>query len=203
MSEVRKALAVSFKELVLERGFQKIIVKDITDRAGVKRPTFYTYFRDKYDVIEWIFDTEVWQPARSLVGAGYTKEALRFMLISMEKDREYYRRICVLEGQNSFQDICKKYFSQGMDTLLREEDMSEIHPLLTRGIVAEYLANMFWFVIDKWLNYGKNVSALDIMEIYELLASDSLEELLRKKLMRNEKENGQQTLQNHKNVPNK
>ncbi|MFR7719258.1 MAG: TetR/AcrR family transcriptional regulator [Lachnospiraceae bacterium] len=47
MAEIRRILADSFKELVQEKGFQKIIVKDITDRAKVKRPTFYTYFRDK------------------------------------------------------------------------------------------------------------------------------------------------------------
>lgn len=189
MAEVRKALAASFKELVVERGFQKIIVKDITDRAGVKRPTFYTYFRDKYDVIEWIFNSEVWQPAKSLMEAGYTREALRFMLISMEKDREFYRRICTLEGQNSFRDICKRYVSESLTPLLQEEEISKIHPLLTRGIVVEYVANMFWFVIDKWLNYGKNVGALEIMEIYELLASDYLEDLFHKNLMQNEKEN--------------
>ena len=51
MSEIRQALAQCFKELMQEKSFQKIIVKDITDRANVKRPTFYTYFRDKYDVV--------------------------------------------------------------------------------------------------------------------------------------------------------
>ena len=51
MAEIRQVLAQCFKELMQEKSFQKIIVKDITDRANVKRPTFYTYFRDKYDVV--------------------------------------------------------------------------------------------------------------------------------------------------------
>ena len=105
MAEIRQALAQCFKELMQEKSFQKIIVKDITDRANVKRPTFYTYFRDKYDVVEWIFMQEIWQPANSLIAAGYIREGLRFMLISMEKDKRYYRKLAALEGQNSFQEI--------------------------------------------------------------------------------------------------
>ena len=54
MAEIRQALAQCFKELMQEKSFQKIIVKDITDRANVKRPTFYTYS----DVVEWIFMQE-------------------------------------------------------------------------------------------------------------------------------------------------
>ena len=42
MAEIRQVLAQCFKELMQEKSFQKIIVKDITDRANVKRPTFYT-----------------------------------------------------------------------------------------------------------------------------------------------------------------
>ena len=93
MAEIRQVLAQCFKELMQEKSFQKIIVKDITDRANVKRPTFYTYFRDKYDVVEWIFMQEIWQPANSLIAAGYIREGLRFMLSSMEKDKRYYRKL--------------------------------------------------------------------------------------------------------------
>ena len=74
MTQSRKKLAESFKELVKEKGFQKIIVRDITDRAEVKRPTFYSYFKDKYDVVEWIFVQEIWQPARSLMAAGIPRK---------------------------------------------------------------------------------------------------------------------------------
>ena len=36
-------------------------------------------------MVEWIFMQEIWQPANSLIAAGYIREGLRFMLISMER----------------------------------------------------------------------------------------------------------------------
>ena len=184
MAEIRRILADSFKELVQEKGFQKIIVKDITDRAKVKRPTFYTYFRDKYDVIDWIFEQEIWQPARSLISAGYTKEGLRFMLVCMEKDKAFYRRLVSLEGQNSFKEIMERYIQDEVKEVLTKSGFQSKNRLLTPNTIAEYLANMFWFVMQKWMSYDGEISAEELLEIYDLLASDSLEEILKEKLDR-------------------
>ena len=39
-------LAESFKELVLRQPIEKITIKEITEKAGVIRPTFYNHFQD-------------------------------------------------------------------------------------------------------------------------------------------------------------
>ena len=143
MAEIRQALAQCFKELMQEKSFQKIIVKDITDRANVKRPTFYTYFRDKYDVVEWIFMQEIWQPANSLIAAGYIREGLRFMLISMEKDKRYYRKLAALEGQNSFQEIFVRCIRQEVEQALRENAFHPSYHLLSVELYLGILCTHF------------------------------------------------------------
>ena len=45
------ALAESFKELASRHPIEKITIKDITDKAGVIRPTFYNHFQDKYSLV--------------------------------------------------------------------------------------------------------------------------------------------------------
>ena len=69
-------LAESFKELALRRPIEKITVKEITDRAGVIRPTFYNHFQDKYELLEWIILTELLEPIRPLIEHKMVKEAL-------------------------------------------------------------------------------------------------------------------------------
>src|SRR5699024_420372 len=48
--ETRKNLIEAFWELYREKPLMKITVKEITDKAGYNRGTFYTYFSDVYHV---------------------------------------------------------------------------------------------------------------------------------------------------------
>ena len=55
-------LAESFKELHLKQPIEKITIKEITDKAGVIRPTFYNHFQDKYELLEWIIMSQIIEP---------------------------------------------------------------------------------------------------------------------------------------------
>ena len=48
----RRDLIRSMCELLKEKRFTKISVRDITDRALINRATFYTHFEDKYALLE-------------------------------------------------------------------------------------------------------------------------------------------------------
>ena len=63
-------LAESFKELMLKGSFDKITIRMITEQAGVIRPTFYNYFQDKYEVMEWLLEEEVFRPVFEMVEDG-------------------------------------------------------------------------------------------------------------------------------------
>lgn len=49
----RKLLDVSF-ELFKEKGFKDTTIQDIVDRADVAKGTFYLYFKDKYDLQDYL-----------------------------------------------------------------------------------------------------------------------------------------------------
>ena len=67
-SELTKALlGEKFKELVAKKGFEKLTIKMITDAAGVIRPTFYNYFQDKYEVMEWLLWEDIFKEVSELM----------------------------------------------------------------------------------------------------------------------------------------
>ncbi|MCY6371750.1 TetR/AcrR family transcriptional regulator C-terminal domain-containing protein [Clostridium ganghwense] len=60
MSEItKKALAESLKKQMQTIPLAKITVNDVVDECGLNRRTLYYYFRDIYDLLEWIFKTEI------------------------------------------------------------------------------------------------------------------------------------------------
>ena len=98
-------LAESFKELMLKGSFDKITIWMITEQAGVIRPTFYNYFQDKYEVMEWLLEEEVFRPVFEMVEDGMEREAIYLLFRKMEKDQQYYQKAFEVTGQNGFEEI--------------------------------------------------------------------------------------------------
>ena len=75
-------LAAAMKECMKTTPVDAITVRQITERCGVTRQTFYRNFLDKYDLINWYFDKLL---ARSFehMGRGTT------VLDSLEKKFTY------------------------------------------------------------------------------------------------------------------
>ena len=54
----KRALALAMKELMKTTPFSKISVGDICEKCEMNRKSFYYHFKDKYDLINWIYSTE-------------------------------------------------------------------------------------------------------------------------------------------------
>ncbi len=50
--QTKRKIEMAFWELYLEKSFRRVTVGEITDRAGIHRSTFYTYF----DSVDCVFD---------------------------------------------------------------------------------------------------------------------------------------------------
>ena len=55
----KRLIADSFKAMLLRYPFEKISIMMITNEAGIRRPSFYNHFQDKYDLLAWIGETDV------------------------------------------------------------------------------------------------------------------------------------------------
>ena len=89
-NETDTLLAESLKELALNNPIEKITVKEITDKAGVIRPTFYNHFQDKYELLEWIIWTDLLEPIRPLIENQMMDEALLLLFMNIEKEKKFY-----------------------------------------------------------------------------------------------------------------
>ena len=55
----QRLVSAAFAELMTERSYEKILVQDILDRAGIGRTTFYAHYFDKEDVLNHIVEQEL------------------------------------------------------------------------------------------------------------------------------------------------
>ena len=173
-------LAESLKELAVTRPIDKITIKEITDRAGVIRPTFYNHFQDKYELLEWIVEKELMEPAMPLFDNGMLREGLTFMLTAMEREKSFYCKAARLEGQNSFPEVLKKKVAH---TVLKYFDMGKLkeqmpYAWLTPELIADFYAQAICHVAIEWAKGGMAIPIAELVEVYLLLIQRSIIDLL-------------------------
>lgn len=186
----KQILAESLKKLMLHHSFEKITIKDITDAAGFIRPTFYNHFKDKYDLVEWIFTEEIIRPGEQLFDVGLFREGICLMLANMEKEKDFYVRAVKIQGQNSFREIVFHAFVTLIQKVFaKRTPFPETVPHFFRPeILAEYYANAETFLLMKWLESGMPISAEEVEKAHWSLITVSSEDVV-KEVSGEEKEN--------------
>ena len=122
------AIMTAFEEMLMEMTFDKITVSALVKRSGISSNTFYYHYKDKYDVINQIFDNEMMTSSldsRTLSGWIY----LRCLCEYFYENRAFYRQALEINGQNSFAEHFREsIFQRVSDTYrseYREDDLSE------------------------------------------------------------------------------
>ena len=58
ITSTKAALAAAMRDMLAETAFSRISISALCQRCGVNRKSFYYHFRDKYDLVCWIFQWE-------------------------------------------------------------------------------------------------------------------------------------------------
>lgn len=148
-SITKRALAAALKQLMSEKPLQKISVGDVCETCSMNRKSFYYHFKDKYDLVNWIFYTEF---VEQILGSPLDDSA-GFMLGICQyfyANRAFYVNALEHTGQNSFSD----YFAEVMRPIITIHytgvlDDDDAHDFFTTFYTDAFLA-----AIKRWLRDG-------------------------------------------------
>lgn len=141
----KRALASSLKELMEEKLFEKISVGDICEKCDMNRKSFYYHFKDKYDLVNWIFDTEF-----IVVAHKKNYEDVWDLLIAMSdffyKNRNFYRKALCIKGQNSFSDHFKELILPVISDRIQSVSDEKV-----MDFQVAFIADAVVIAIQRWL----------------------------------------------------
>ena len=67
IQRTRQALRNALLQLVKEKGYDSILVEEITQRANLGRATFYLHYKDKEDLLVDVFSEIAKEKSRALL----------------------------------------------------------------------------------------------------------------------------------------
>lgn len=99
----KRVLKNSLKILMSETSFSKICIADICNKCSMNRKSFYYHFHDKYELVNWTFDSEFVLKILPNVENSFV-DILKALCGYLYTNRVFYRQAFAIEGQNSFCD---------------------------------------------------------------------------------------------------
>ena len=143
------AIAEAMKKLLRVMPIEKITTDRILAKAGVSRRSFYRYFKDKYDLLQWIYNYDFCRfvdvrPEKSIW--DYYPDILR----SLRADPAFYRRAFTFTGQNSFRAFCfEKLYPLIMNDFGDVFPSEEAARFFVRSYVYTFFDGYVWWFSQK------------------------------------------------------
>lgn len=173
MSDLTKqALIASFKKLLETEPFDKITISDITNDCGLSRQTFYYHFRDIFDMIRWIYNSESLNEIGGRGGYGTWQDKIRELF-----DYTLNNKSLILGTFNSKcrNDLVGYY----MDVSIRK--ISDIVEMKSDGEIAEkdkkFIASVYAYafvgIMVDWISDGMKESSEEMVDrVYKIVMSN-------------------------------
>lgn len=131
----KRQLADALKQCMAQKPLEKISIREITDRCGLRRETFYYHFSDIYDLLKWMFEEEALVLLRQHEGVHLWQEGLLQLFHYIQDNRAFC--LCALRSMGRshlkrlFQKDIQSIIQRTVDRLARETGFP-IEDLVTR-----------------------------------------------------------------------
>jgi probable dihydroxyacetone kinase regulator len=180
-TKTEEKIIKSFKKLVNEDSFDKVTVTMIAEDAGISRPIFYRYFKDKYELMDYMLYTEVTSQIETLMEHDMILEAIKYLFSHIMNEQKLYRKLFETTGQNSFEQVMVDQFTNFFSEHLRVFDTDSIpdNPMLTPLIICKYVVLGLTISIKAYLNSDITITVDQAVEAYYFMVSHTLFDLTR------------------------
>jgi AcrR family transcriptional regulator len=179
----RRLLQEALLQLVLEKGYDKVTVQDVLDRADVGRATFYAHFRDKDDLLV-SGSEELREVLRAQMVAFLEAEdppsdeqlvVTRVLFEHAASNRQLYRALIGNRGGG----VILRQAQRDLTALFREHleqaaAQHRIRPSVPVEIVVQYTVGSLLTLLTWWLDNDLPYSPAEMSRAFQRLSNDGI-----------------------------
>jgi len=172
----RRALGDAFVELLMEKGYQNISIKEIIDRADVGRSTFYSHYSDKGELFLSQLDRLINLLTQHIPQELSTGNPF-FPSLGLFKHVKQERKLYKLLVSDAGVDVLTKYLQKSLEEKIGESLLaSKQDHEVPIPVIANFLSGSFLSLIRWWLDQKLIYSPEQMDEMFQKLALPGVEQ---------------------------
>ncbi len=174
----KRVLANSLKDLMQTTPLAKISVGDIAEHCGVGRKTFYYHFKDKYDLVNYIYSTETIDYMANFTDLKLWTDGLKELCLYVRENKKFYINALSTPGQNSFQEYLTEVIHELILSVAYEIHGSSIQNRAKLNFVTNFYTFAFVGLILHWAQHGMKDNPEEYIDsIREIVENGLIKEL--------------------------
>lgn len=155
--KTRASIFTAFMQLLEEKDYARISVREIIDAANVGRSTFYAHFADKDALLEAL-SSSLFDHALSAAihhdhshTGSKTEPALLHVLYHLQEDDRGMKALLAKDSSGT----ALRYFTKGVERLVANTGLIKAAPTsVTPSYAAHFVARSYVDAVDHWLGSG-------------------------------------------------
>ncbi len=186
VSRTRRLMLDALMALIEERGYEKITVQDILDRADVGRSTFYAHFRDKDELLLSWFEHlrelfELQQQDLLAARRNGSVPGVNMVLDLFRHTAEHHKLYKAVAGRQSGEMILKylhRYLNGLLLPVFEELSRSRREPPVPVEVTVNFLVSTLFSLMTWWLDRDMPYPAEKMEEMFRTLTRPAIEAAL-------------------------
>lgn len=150
----KKALAQSLKQLMLKTPLSKVSVQEIVENCGVNRQTFYYHFKDKYELVNWIYKTEAVEALAGFADYSCWLDCFTAIFRYLMQNRAFYVNALNTPGQNAFDGYLFAATHELVLGVLEEKIGENQVTEVDKNFITDFYTHAFVGVTVQWVKEG-------------------------------------------------
>lgn len=119
--QTRYIFAQSIKDLMQTQSLDKMTVTDIVKHSGMTRQTFYRYFQDKYDLVNWYFEKLADKSFRQIGNSSTLREGLIKKFTFLLNDKVFFTQAFQSKDYNNVENYDYQCILEFYQTIIQRK----------------------------------------------------------------------------------
>lgn len=170
--KTQKQLGDALVSLIMEKGYETITIKEITDRADVAHATFYRHYKDKDELLARKLEAVI-EELKEFVREPGLQDAEGYLIFKHAEENHILYRILLsspgtMRVRKHIKDLIAANALKTCQSLFSTQDS-----LIPPQIAANHMAGSTLLLIEWWLEQQMPYPAHHMAKIYQQLISNA------------------------------
>ena len=170
-NDTKYALEASLKKFLLKKPIDKITIRDLTERCGIRRQNFYYHFEDIPDLLLWMMKRNLKRNMQEASMQSTPEESLKYLITLSLSSRLFVEKAMHAGYREELERLVMQSFNSLIERILRRWHFP---PGCTReqmSLMLRYHLNAVVGLMRSWTEEDSAHIDETVRDIYRMMAA--------------------------------